>query len=345
MQARMFSYLDTQLTRLGGPNFTQIPINRPHAPVNDLQRDGMHQMMIHTGLAVYKPNSIDDNVPLVAAESAGGYVNVAVRLEGSVVRGAAASFDDHFSQATLFYRSLTPVEQTHLTEAFTFELGKVYAKEIKERELAVLARVDGELAFKVAAGLGLPAPKAQAVADVTPSPALAQITGVRYPVAGRKVGLLADAGSDLVGVNQLVRALGRVGVSCLVIAPAGGTLGRGRSAVAVDRTPLTARSIEFDAVVIAAGTTPSGEIKTTVLLQEAFRHCKALGAWGDGAAVLAAAGIAADAAGVVVSDSAAKQFVDALVVALGMHRAWERADAVMASAVPPSIPARSRSRK
>jgi catalase len=345
MQARMFSYLDTQLTRLGGPNFTQIPINRPHAPVSDLQRDGMHQMMIHTGLAPYKPNSIDDNMPLVAVESAGGYVNVAVPLEGSVVRGAPASFDDHFSQATLFYRSLTPVEQAHLTEAFTFELGKVYSKEIKQRELDVLARVDGDLATMVAAGIGLPAPKEQAVVDITPSPALAQVTGDRYPVAGRKVGLIAGVGSDLEGVNQLIRALNRVGVTGLVIAPVAGTLGTGRNAVAVDRTPLTARSIEFDAVVIAGGTAPSDEIKTTVLLQEAFRHCKALGAWGDGSAVLAAVGIAADAPGVVVSDSVAKPFVDALVVALGMHRAWERAAAVMASAVPPSSPARPRRRK
>jgi catalase len=345
MQARMFSYLDTQLTRLGGPNFTQIPINRPHAPVNDLQRDGMHQMMIHTGLAAYLPNSIDDNVPRVVNETAGGYVNVAVPLEGSVVRGAPASFDDHFSQATLFYRSLTPVEQAHLTEAFTFELGKVYSKEIKQRELNVLARVDGELASKVAGSLGLPAPTLQTVADVTPSPALAQITGERYPAAGRKVGILADPGSDLVGVNQLVRALNRIGVTGLVIAPVGGTLGKGRSAVPVDRTPLTARSIEFDAVVVAGGTAPSGEIKTTLLLQEAFRHCKALAAWGNGSSVLAAAGIAADAPGVIVGDASAKPFIDALVLALGKHRAWERADAVMASAVPPSSSARPRSRK
>jgi catalase len=345
MQARMFSYLDTQLTRLGGPNFTQIPINRPHAPVNDLQRDGMHQMLIHTGLAAYVPNSIDGNVPLMATESDGGYVNVAVPLEGTVVRGAPVSFDDHFTQATLFYRSLSPVEQAHLIEALTFELGKVYAKEIKQRELDVLARVDGALADKVASGLGLPAPKTQTVAEVTPSPALSQVTGASYPVAGRKVGIIADPGSDLVGVNQLIRSLARVGVTGLVIAPVGGTLGSGRSAVPVDRTPLTARSIEFDAVVIAGGTTPSRDIKTTILLQEAFRHCKAMGTWGNGTASLAAAGISAKAAGVVIGVDGGKPFVDALIASLGEHRAWARADAVMASAVPPSTPARSRTRR
>ena len=159
MQARLFSYLDTQLTRLGGPNFTQLPINRPHCPVNDMLRDGMHQTAIHTGQAPYRPNSIDDGEPLVADAAEGGYVQTPRPVEGPTVRAQPASFEDHFTQAAMFYRSLTDVEQAHIIEAFTFELGKCYEQAIKERQLEVLANVDADLCKQVAIGLGLPAPK------------------------------------------------------------------------------------------------------------------------------------------------------------------------------------------
>ncbi len=145
MQARLFSYLDTQITRLGGPNFAQLPINRPHCPVNDMLRDGMHQTAIHTGLAPYRPNSIDDGGPLPALADEGGYVQTPRVIEGTAVRANPTSFEDHFSQATLFYRSLSPLEQRHIVEAFTFELGKCYEQVIRERELAVLANVDADL--------------------------------------------------------------------------------------------------------------------------------------------------------------------------------------------------------
>ena len=118
MQARLFSYLDTQLTRLGGPNFTQLPINRPHCPVNDMLRDGMHQTAVHDGISPYLPNGIDES-PRVATAREGAYVHTPQAVEGDVVRGAPASFDDHYSQAALFYRSLTPIEQAHVVEAFT----------------------------------------------------------------------------------------------------------------------------------------------------------------------------------------------------------------------------------
>jgi catalase len=228
LQSRLFSYLDTQLTRLGGPNFSQLPINRPHAEVNDLLRDGMHQSAIHTGLAAYVPNSIDGDEPLVAGEDEGAYVQLPRPIQGTAVRAAPASFDDHYSQAAMFYRSLSPLEQAHIVEAFTFELGKVYEQSIKERELAVLADVDADLCAQVAAGLGLPAPAGAPPEDSLVSPALSQIVAVPGPVAGRKVGIVADAGSDLAGVNQLVKALAKVGVTGLVIAPFGGVLKAGR---------------------------------------------------------------------------------------------------------------------
>src|SRR6478735_6867552 len=159
MQARLFSYLDTQLTRLGGPNFTQLPINRPHCPVNDMLRDGMHQNAIHTGQAPYRPNSIDDGEPLVAEENEGGYVPAPRQVSGPTVRAQPSSFEDHFTQPAMFYRSLTEVEQAHIVEAFTFELGKCYEQAIKQRQLEVLANVDADLCKQVAVGLGMPAPK------------------------------------------------------------------------------------------------------------------------------------------------------------------------------------------
>jgi catalase len=335
LQARMFSYLDTQITRLGGPNFAQLPIHRPHCPVNDMLRDGMHQTAIHTGVAPYHPNSIDGDAPQLAAKKHGGYVQTPRVIEGTAVRAQPASFYDHFSQATMFYRSLSPIEQTRVVEAFTFELGKVYEQSIKERELQVLANVDTDLCEQVAAGLGLSAPKGKPAEDVTVSPALAQMLAEPGRIDGRKIGIIADADSDLAGVSKLVKATAALGVTALVIAPVGGVLKAGRRTVTVDRTLATAQSIEFDALVVAGGTTPTGDTKL-VLLQEAFRHCKAIAAWGDGGAVLKSARISSRDPGVEVAKQVDKAFTANLAAALGLHRAWDRAAKVMSSVVSPA---------
>jgi catalase len=335
MQARLFSYLDTQLTRLGGPNFTQLPINRPHCPVNDMLRDGMHQSAIHAGTAPYRPNSIDDGRPLAAAEEDGGYVQLARTIEGDVVRGAPASFDDHFSQASLFYRSMSEIEQMHIVEAYSFELAKVHETSIRERQLEVLANVDTDLCKQVAERIGLPAPEGSPAKEVSASPALSQVVSEPARVAGRKLGILADEGSDLAAINKLIKAMDKQAVTALVIAPTGGKLGRGRTRVNVERTEFAARSIEFDAILVAGGTSAEYDLKRTLLLQEAYHHCKALGAWGDGAAILEDAGIALDGPGIIVEETPTKAFTDELVEALGLHRAWERAALIMSSAPPP----------
>jgi catalase len=337
LQARLFSYLDTQLTRLGGPNFTQLPINQAHCPVNDMLRDGMHQSAVPAGLAPYRPNSIDGGKPLAATAAEGGYVQTPRPVEGTVVRESPVSFDDHFTQPAMFYRSLTPLEQAHIVEAFTFELGKCYSRAIKERELQVLADVDADLCAQVAAGLGLPAPSGSPAPDANLSPALSQVVTEPGPIAGRKIGILADAGADLAGIGNIRKAAAKLGATALVIAPVGGVLGSGARKQTVDRTLLTTRSVEFDALIVAGGTAPTRDIKLTVLLQEAFRHCKALGAWGDGSAILEAAGITAGDPGVVTGDTAGKAFTDQLTAAVGLHRAWNRAPNVMASAVPPVL--------
>ena len=336
MQARLFSYLDTQLTRLGGPNFSQLRSTGRTArsttcSATACTRARSTPASRHTGPTASTPASPSWPTRRRAPTS---------RPRGPsrerAVRANPASFDDHFSQATMFYRSLTPLEQGHIVEAFTFELGKCYDQSIKERELSVLAQVDADLCEQVATGLGLPAPRASVAEEPLLSPSLSQIVDVPGPVTGRKVGVIADDGSDLAGIDKLRAAANRLGVTVLVVAPHGGQLQPPRREITVDRTLLTSRSIEFDALIVADGTAPEADIKLVVMMQEAFRHLKTVGAWGSGTAVLEVCGIAADGPGVVVGASVVKTFTDQLVAALGRHRAWDRADAVMASAVPPS---------
>jgi catalase len=318
IQARMFSYLDTQLSRLGGPNFGQLPINRPHAPVNDLLRDGMHQTAVHTGVAPYLPNSLDGGEPAVDHEN--GYVNVPRMVEGAKIRENPVSFDDHYTQATLFWNSMTPVERAHLADAFTFELGKCYEQAVKERMLTRLAEVDAELCATVAAGLGLPAPSGSPAADAGASPALSQLVTEPGPILGRLVGVIATDDADLTGIAKLRTELEKEGALLKVIASHGGTIG----AEIVERTFLTVRSIEFDAVAVADGAGSVSDPRALLLLQEAYRHCKAIVAWGDGGDLLTAAGIAADAPGVLVDDKASAAQRKALIEAMGLHRAWDR---------------------
>jgi catalase len=336
MQARLFSYLDTQLTRLGGPNFTQLPINRPQCPVNDMLRDGMHQSAVHTGVAPYRPNSLDDAEPELATVKQGAYVPTARPIDGAAVRANPVSFENHFSQPAMFYRSLTDIEQAHIVEAFTFELGKVYEQPVRERMLAVLANVDADLCEQVAAGLGLRAPQGNPPEPGVLSPTLSQVVAEPGPIAGRKIGVVAGPGADLAGLAKLRSALEKQGASLLLIAAVGGTLSRGARIEVVERTFATARSIEFDAILVAKGQPATADIKLVVLLQEAFRHCKLVGAWGDGVDTLSASGIDVDAPGVVVGDTVVRAFTDEVIRGVGLHRVWDRAADVMASAVAPS---------
>jgi catalase len=198
-----------------------------------------------------------------------------------------------------------------------------------------LANVDTDLCEQVVAGLGLAAPKGKPAEDVIISPRLVQILAEPGPIEGRKIGVIADAGSDLAGVSKLVKSAAGLGVTALVIAPSGGVLKAGRRSVTVDRTLLTARSIEFDALVVAGGTTASTDIKLVVLLQKAFRHCKVLAAWADGVAILHAAGITPADPGIEIAGTVDTAFTTALAAGLGLYRAWDRV-AVVASAMAPA---------
>jgi catalase len=225
----------------------------------------------------------------------------------------------------MFWASMSEVERAHIVAAFTFELSKCYEQPIRERMLGVLANVDAELCAAVAAGLGLPAPKGSPATDVVPSPALSQLPPGPGPIAGRVVGVVATPGADLAGIGKLRKAIEGQGAVLRVIAPVGGVLKKGRAQETVDRTLLATRSIEYDAVLVAAGTADLRDPRLDVLLQEVFRHCKVLGALGDGVAVLEAAGIDTAAPGVLIRDTVVKDYATALIGAVGLHRVWDRA--------------------
>ncbi|MEV7979301.1 catalase [Streptomyces sp. NPDC086519] len=353
LAGRLFSYLDTQITRLGGPNFAQLPINRTHAPVNDMLRDGMHQTAVHRGVAPYRPNSLDGGCPFAPGADLGAYVETPVPVpESHKTRQPPETFADHFSQPRRFWLSMSPVEREHIIGAYTFELGKCYEQAVKERGLQVLANIDPELCAQVAAGLGLPAPEPTVpLADVEPSPALSQV-GRTWPTDGRVIGIVTGPDGDLDGVHAVREAVVQTGMVPLVVAPAGGTLngsggngtgGNGDGAVPVQRTYATARSVEFDALLVAgtpglgtdaygardakAGTVngqgPTHDPRVDLLLNETFRHGKAIGGWKGAEAALEAAGVPADAAGVVVGDSGTST-LQQVVALLGEHRVWAR---------------------
>ncbi|GAB3593646.1 Catalase HPII [Corynebacterium faecale] len=320
LQGRLFSYLDTQLSRLGGPNFAQLPINRPHAPVNDMFREGMHQHGQHIGVAPYQPNSLDGGNPFPTGTDNGALIDVPVPVHGEITRDAPVSFDDHYTQARLFYLSLTPVEQKHVADAYTFELGKCYEKAIKERTVEVLTNIDSDLASTVAKGLGLPTPEKKDLPDVTPSPALSQL-GKTWPIDGRQVGILVTDDLDdkqVADVATLSKAIEDAGMVPLVTSVAGGTLGDPdeETGVTISRTYVTVRSVEFDAAVVVE--TPE-QPEVSILLSEMIRHGKAVALVGDATAQVPDR--MGDAPGVVTVNAAADA-LDVLTPMLKGHRTW-----------------------
>jgi catalase len=325
LQARNFSYLDTQLTRLGGPNFSQLPINRAQSPVNTTQRDGLGQQALPEGIAAYTPNSLGGGCPFAAGDA--GYVSVPRTVTGPRARVRAQSFDDHYSQATLFWNSMTRPEREHIVAAFSFELGKCLSDEIRQRVLVNLSNVDAGLASGVAAALGTVAPKGKPAKGIEGSPALSLQPVEAAPIAGRVIGLLVGEGVDTAGVERTSKALERAGALVVVVAAHGGEVEGDGGAVPVTKAFLTTQSVEYDALVVAGGA--SAEVLAVdpylaVNLGEAFRHDKTVAAWGEGVGALEACGIATDAPGVVTAARAGRPFAASLIEAIGWHRHWDR---------------------
>ncbi|MBC8648740.1 catalase HPII [Pseudomonas sp. MTM4] len=342
LQGRLFSYTDTQLLRLGGPNFHEIPINRPLCPLHNNQRDAFHRQAIHKGRANYEPNSIDGGWPKETPPAAqgGGFESYPERVEGHKIRNRSASFGDHFSQATLFWNSMSEPEKEHIIGAYTFELGKVERVFIRERQVnEILANIDLELARRVADNLGLPAPSAPTVAKKEPkassSLALSLMNHAPGNIKSRKVAILVANGVDGAAIDAFKAKLAEEGAFAKLIGPTPAPVKTAEGkALVIDAAMDGMPSVMFDAVFVpggadaAAAMAQSGEAKHYLL--EAYKHLKPVVVIGAARPLLASLNLVPDA-GLLEGDDVDAVF-GAFVQALGQHRVWAREAA--AKAVP-----------
>ncbi|CAN7675416.1 catalase HPII [Paraburkholderia sp. SIMBA_054] len=338
LQGRLFSYTDTQISRLGGPNFHEIPINRPVSPNINNQRDGMHRQTINVGQASYEPNSVSDAWPKETDPAAkdGGFESYAEPMEGTKIRVRSDSFADHFSQAALFYQSMSDVEKEHIALAYQFELGKVTKPEIRARVVnEILANFDAGLAATVAEGLGLPKPGkgARPAGKQKPSPALSLLNRGVPGIKTRKIAVLAAPGSDGAAIKSVQAALKSQGATPLLVAPTLAPI----DGMNPDATISGMPSIMFDGVVVVGGAqgtkalAQSGDARHFVL--EAFRHLKAIAATGAGKDVLSASHLPEKGDGVFIGDDGKVEAVlKPFIEAVGQHRVWSRRQ--MAETVP-----------
>jgi catalase len=330
LQGRLFSYQDTQLSRLGTVNFHQIPINQAKGcPFQNFQRDGHMQMAVPKGRANYEPNSLaeagEDGGP--REDPKGGFRTAPVPVEGEKVRLRAESFADHYSQARLFFRSQTEIEQAHLASAIVFELSKVSLVHVRERVLANLQNVDETLAQRVADGLNLPLPKASdpgvAPIDLDASPAL-RIVG-KYPdtLKGRKVAILVADGSDGAVVDAIKAAVEGDGGSVFIVAPKiGGARLKDGKTLAADGQLAGSPSVLFDAVAIVLSEDGCAQMlkegAAVDFAKDAFGHLKAIGHTPEAQPLLDKAGVEPDT-GVIDLSKDAKGFL-----APARTRQWDR---------------------
>jgi len=358
LQGRLFSYTDTQLSRLGSPNFHEIPINRSIAPVHNNQRDGHMRQEINIGRVSYHPNSLGGGCPFQAKIAEGGFTSFDERIDAHKVRLRSTSFADHFSQARLFFNSQTETEKNHMVRALRFELGKVATTEIRVRMLGLLSQVDAALSQGVADGLGLKVPAkpqqpmnhgvgADADASQEPKPikgkpavgsseALSMIKNptVTPTIASRKVAFVCNDGVSEASVMGLKSALLAHDAKACIIAPhlgfvttdAGGEL-------PVDFSFLTSSSVLFDAVFVPGGQNQAalwerGDVME--FINDAYKHCKIIGAEAEGIDMLssnhfAAKGDELQDDGIVTGNNAGDaSFAQKFITAMSAHRYWER---------------------
>ncbi|MCG2595773.1 catalase [Ramlibacter sp. XY19] len=347
LQGRLFSYTDTQLSRLGGPNFHELPINRGACPFHNFQRDGMHRMLINKSRVSYEPNTLGNGSEFRVDGGEGGFQSFAEEMESPKVRRRSPTFDDHFSQATLFWNSQSAAEKEHIIAAFQFELSKVEIPAIRQRIVDNLAHVDARLARKVAEPLGIAPPDARAAAGrpgfreqrakalLEAAPSLSMETNGNT-ILTRKVAVLVGAGAELGAYKVIQQALIDAGATCKVVAPHLGTVSSSSGQqVPVDYTFQNMPSVMFDAVLVPGGAAAAealaknGDAVHFVL--EAFKHCKALCLIGESQRLLQLAGIPEDApppAGVVLATNEPTtrlQTAQDFIAAIARHRHWSRA--------------------
>ncbi|PRW62840.1 catalase [Actinopolyspora mortivallis] len=297
LQARNFSYLDTQLIRLGGPNFAQIPVNRPVAEVTNNQRDGFAQTRIHRGRTSYYDNSLAGGCPALAGAENGAFSHYQEKVEGAKIRKRSESFKDHYTQATLFWNSMADWEKEHIVAAFRFELGKVEHTHIRERTVEHLNHVDHDLATRVATGIGVSPPSAPATTNHgRSSPALSQANSATDSIATRKVAVLLADGVQAEAVDQLRRYLAERDATAELLAPRDGTLRSASSTeVTVNGAVTTTSSVLYDAVFVPGG---ADSVETLLadgyavhFVAEAYKHAKPVAASGEGTRLLRRAGV------------------------------------------------------
>ncbi len=342
LAGRIHSYVDTQISRLGGPNFHELPINASLAPVHNNQRDGMHRQALHHGRVAYEPNSLGGGCPFQAGRA--GFSSFPEPIEASKLRGSPEKFAEHYAQARLFYESQTPPEQRHIESAFRFELSKVTVPAIRSRMLAGLVHVSAALAAAVADGLGMPVPEPLPLAtdatyppEVTVSPALSLTARPGDgTIVTRKVALLVADGVDAEGVRMAQELLAAQGaVSRLVATRLGHVTASDGTALQVDLTMENTPSAAFDGIIL-----PDGDVAVASLLRDPhtcdyvkdqYRHCKTLLVGPASDAILQACGITASLAtgepdegiiqGVTDAEGGA---LHAFVSALAAHRHFAR---------------------
>ncbi len=330
LQGRIFSYSDTQRHRLGGPNFTELPINRPICPVHNHRRDGQHRLRIDADEANYEPNTLSGNWPRETPLAAGGFSSCAIRLEGVSQRLRSPSFAEHYAHPRLFWLSQTEPEKRHIIGAFSFELGKVRRTAIRERVLDLLANVDSDLARGVASNLGIELTEEQlsrpvpgAVSGVVEDASLSLYARSEREVRSLRVSLLAADGVSARTLKILCSRLRRAGVHPAILAPHSGpvTMDDGRT-VQADGDFSGNPSVLFDAVLV-----PDGEKSTAVLAADAdagehvalaCRHLKALGFVGEAECMAPAV----DDDGII--RGTAEEVAEGLLKALAKHRIWTR---------------------
>jgi catalase len=341
LQGRLFSYLDTQLIRLGGPNFVQLPVNRPTAEVHHHQRDGYGQHRIDRGRVSYHPSSLG-GCPALAGADEGAYVHYTERVEGHKIRQRSESFQDHYSQAAMFWRSQDDAARQRIVDAYRFELGKVETMHVRERMVAQLSRIDLQLATRVAKGIGVAPPTDGADASSAREVGGLAMRKEGRSAATRKVAILAADGVDTSGVDAVREALTAAGVTVEVVGTRDGMLrGTHGDDLAVDRAASTTASVLYDGVLVAGGDESPSQVGRTgdlaAMVVEAYKHAKSIGAFGEGVELLAslplpAAELADDRAAVrsvtgvvttrTVDDLAG--FASSFAEALAMHRHYDR---------------------
>ncbi|CAH6635994.1 catalase HPII [Pseudocitrobacter vendiensis] len=338
LQGRLFSYTDTQISRLGGPNFHEIPINRPTCPYHNFQRDGMHRQDIDTNPANYEPNSINDNWPRETppGPKRGGFESYQERVDGHKVRERSPSFGEYYAQPRLFWNSQTPIEQQHIIDAFSFELSKVAREWIRERVVDQLACVDIRLAQSVADNLGMTLSDEQQnrrpPADVNgldKDPTLSLYAIPSGDVKGRVVAVLLNQKTASADVLTLLKGLKAQGVHAkLLYSRMGEVTADDGSKLPIAGTFAGSPSLTVDAVVVPGGDLSdllkSGDAQYYLL--EAYKHLKPILLAGDARQFKGLLNVDSQGEeGMVEGDAITKSTVDDLLGLVAAHRVWSRA--------------------